>query len=88
MNRTHTLINCALFAFIVTAMFGIQVIDNKGYENDVAKEELAKQRQRERLEQVAAKVCEPNGSFTITEGTNQIVCKTHRNRKTGRVAQL
>lgn len=84
----HTLINIALFVGILAAMASIQHLDNRGYEHEVAKEELAKQRLRERLEQVAAKVCEQNGSYSITEGTNQIVCKTHRGRKTGKTSSL
>ena len=84
----HTLINCALFAAIVAVMFGIQVIDDAGPANEVAKQELIKQRQQDRFEAAAREVCGENSSWALTQGKNEIVCKTRRGHRTGRVAQL
>jgi hypothetical protein len=84
----HTAINVALFCGILAAMVGIQHLDSKGYEHEVAREEMAKQAREARFERAAREVCGENGSYTVTSGTNQIVCKTKRGHKTGRVASL
>lgn len=83
----NTLINCALFAAIVATMFSIQVIDN-GAEHEVAAEELVKQNRQDRFEKAAREICGENAGWALTQGKNEIVCKTHRGHKTGRVAQL
>lgn len=83
----HTLINIALFAGIVGCMVGIQAIDDNSAEHEVAKQELAKQRQQERFSTAAREICGENAGWTVTQG-NVLVCKTKRNHKTGQVAQL
>ena len=84
----HTLINIALFTVIVGAMLGIQVIDDNGPEQEIAKQELAKQRRQERFEAAAREICGPNAGYSLTTTKDAIVCKTHRGHKTGKVAQL
>lgn len=78
----HTAINVGLFAAILGAMVGIQhldgITDNNGYEHQVAKEELAKQRREDRLAEAAREMCGPNGSWALTQGKNEIVCKARR----------
>ncbi len=84
----HTAINAAIFTGILAAMVGIQAIDDHSQEHQVAKEELAKQRQQDRIAKAAREVCGENAGFSITEGKNEIVCKTKRGHKTGKVASL
>lgn len=76
----HTAINVSLFLAVLGAMVGIQQLDieDRGYEHQVAKEELAKQRMRDRLAEAAREMCGENGSWALTQGTNQIVCKARR----------
>ena len=83
----NMLINSALFAAVVATMFSIQVIDN-GAEHEVAAEELVKQNRQDRFEKAAREICGENAGWALTQGKNEIVCKTHRGHKTGRVAQL
>lgn len=84
----HTLINIALFCGIVGCMVGIQAIDDNSAEHEVAKQELAKQRQQERFEAAAQEVCGPNAGWSLTTNQDAIVCKTKRGHRTGKVAQL
>lgn len=84
----HHLINTALFCGIVAAMFGIQLVDDRGYEHQVAREELAKQQRQERLLEVAKDVCGPGSGYRLTEGKNEIVCLTRRTGRTTKTAQL
>ena len=84
----HTLINIALFCGIVGCMVGIQAIDDNSAEHEVAKQELVKQNRPDRFEKAAREICGENAGWALTQGKNEIVCKTHRGHKTGRVAQL
>lgn len=83
----HTLINIALFTGIVGVMFGMQVIDDHGAEQEVARQELAKQRQQERFERAAQEVCGPNAGYRLTHKQGEVVCTTKRGKPT-RMAQL
>ena len=83
----HTLINMAIFAGIMAAMVGIQGVDNNGPEQEIAKQELAKQRQQERFDKAAQEVCGENSSYRLTHKQGEIICLTKRNHKT-KVAQL
>ena len=87
----HTAINVALFVGILGCMVGIQALpgaDDHGYEHEVAKEELAKQRQQERFETAAREICGENSSFRLTHKKGEVICLTKRNRATGRTASL
>ena len=84
----HTLINVAIFSFILAAMVGIQGIDDNGPEQEIAKQELAKQRQQERFERAARDICGENATWALTHVQGQIVCKTRRGHKTGQTASL
>jgi hypothetical protein len=84
----HTLINISLFVGIMACFVGIQAIDSKGYENEVAKEELQKQRQQERFERAAREVCGENSSYRLTHVQGEILCLTKRNKSTGRTVRL
>lgn len=76
----HTAINVSLFLAVLGAMVGVQQLDieDHGYEHQVAKEELAKQRREDRLAEAAREMCGPNGSWVLTQGKNEIVCKARR----------
>ena len=84
----HTLINVSIFAFVLAAMVGIQGIDDNGPEQEIAKQELVKQRQQERFERAARDICGENATWVLTHVQGQIVCKTKRGARTGQVAQL
>lgn len=83
----HTLINIALFCGIVGCMVGIQAIDDNSAEHEVAKQELAKQRQQARFERAAQEVCGPNAAYRLTHKQGEIICLTKRNHQT-KVSQL
>ena len=83
----HTLINTALFCAIVGCMFGIQAIDDHGYEQEVAKRELAKQAREMRFEKAAQEVCGPNAGYRLTHKQGEVICLSKRGSKT-KVSQL
>jgi hypothetical protein len=74
----HSLINIALFVFIVGSMATIQAVDDHGYEHEVAKQELAKQRREERMARAAREICGENAGWSLTTNKDAIVCKTKR----------
>lgn len=85
----HRLINIALFIGIIVSLAYVgPTIDNHGEEHEVARQELAKQRQQERFEAAAQEVCGPNASYRLTHKQGEVICLTKRNHRTGRVAQL
>ena len=63
-------------------------VEDHGYEHEVAREELAKEQRTARFEKAAREICGENASWALTSGKNEIVCKTKRGHKTGKVAAL
>lgn len=63
-------------------------VEDHGYEHEVAREEAIKQAQQARFERAAREVCGENASWALTQGKNEIVCKTRRGHRTGKVAAL
>jgi len=85
---THRLLNIGPFAFFLVSLAYLgPALDDNSAEHEVAKQELAKQRQEERFSTAAREICGENAGWTVTQG-NVLVCKTKRNHKTGKVAQL
>ena len=73
---------CLLLSYLGPAL------DDHSAEMEVAREEMAKQRQQDRFERSAQQACGENASYRLTHKQGEIICLTKRNRPTGRVAQL
>lgn len=85
---THRLLNIGLFCFILVSLAYIgPALDDHGAEHEVAKQELAKQRQQARFERAAQEVCGPNAAYRLTHKQGEIICLTKRNHQT-KVSQL
>lgn len=63
-------------------------VEDHGYEHEVAREELDKQRRQERFENAAREVCGENASYRLTYKHGEIICLTKRGHKTGKRATL
>lgn len=63
-------------------------LDAESQEHEVASEERPKHQRQERFEKAAREICGENSSWALTSGKNEIVCKTKRGHKTGKVAAL
>ena len=75
-------INTALFCGILAIMFGIQAIDDNSAEHEVAREELAKQRQQERCERAAREMC--GNGIALVDGSGAVRCEIRKALKAGR----
>lgn len=63
-------------------------VEDKGYEHEVAREELAKQQRQTRFERAAREVCGENATYRLTHKHGEIICLTKRGHKTGKSATL
>lgn len=80
----NTVIQLAIFIGLVITMAYIgPKLDDNGPDHEVAKEELAKQRQQERFSRAASSMC-GNGYAVDAEGT--VVCRVRKALKAGRAA--
>ena len=78
-----TVLMTALFIFLVLALAYVGPAIDAGYEHEVAKQELAKQRQQDRFSKAAEAMC-GNGYAVDVEGA--VVCKVRKALKAGRAA--
>lgn len=62
-------------------------VEDRGYENEVAREELGKQDAQDRFERAAQEVCGPNAAYSITATAGEILCTTKKGRQ-AKVASL
>ena len=57
-------------------------IEDRGYEHEVAHEEMRKQDAQARFERAAQEVCGPNAAYRLTDTAGQILCTSKKGRKT------
>lgn len=57
-------------------------VEDHGYEHEVAREELDKQRRQERFEKAAREVCGPNAAWRLTHRHDEVVCLVRHSNKT------
>jgi len=80
----NTAIQVAIFIGLVITLSCIgPALDNRSEEHQVAREELAKQRQQDRFSKAASAMC-GNGYAVDVEGA--VVCRVRKALKAGRVA--
>lgn len=80
---THRLINLALFIFLIVAMSYIGPrLDDSGYEHEVAKQELVKQRQQERFSKAAKEMC--GNGYALVDAGGDVVCQVRKALRAGK----
>lgn len=62
-------------------------VEDHGYEHEVAREELDKQRRQERFENAAREVCGPNAAWRLTHKQGEVICLVRHSNKS-RVEKL
>lgn len=78
-----TVLMIGIFIFLILALSYVGPAIEHGYEHEVAKEELAKQRQQERFSKAASSMC-GNGYAVDVEGA--VVCRVRKALKAGRAS--
>ena len=55
--------------------------EDHGYEHEVAREELDKQRRQERFENAAREVCGPNAAWRLTHKQGEVICLVRHGKR-------
>ena len=80
----NTTINTAIFFFLVLAMgYAAPLLDeDHSAENEVAKQELAKQRQQDRFQRAAQDMC--GNGVALVDPSGAVICEVRKALKAGR----
>ena len=79
----NTTINTAIFFFLVLAMgYVAPLLDDNSGEHEVAKQELAKQRQQDRFQRAAQDMC--GNGVALGDPSGAVICEVRKALKAGR----
>ena len=79
----NTAINTGIFFFIVLAMgYVAPLLDDNSGEHEVAKAELAKQRQQDRFQRAASEMC--GNGVAMVDPSGAVICGVRKALKAGR----
>lgn len=79
----NTTINTAIFFFLVLAMgYVAPLLDDNSGEHEVAKQELAKQRQQDRFQRAAQDMC--GNGVALVDPSGAVICEVRKALKAGR----
>ena len=79
----NTTINTLIFFFLVMSMgYVAPLLDDHGGEHEVAKQELAKQRQQDRFERAAREMC--GNGVALMDAAGAVRCEVRKALKAGR----
>lgn len=79
----NTTINTLIFFFLVMSMgYLAPLLDDHGGEHEVAKQELAKQRQQDRFERVAREMC--GNGVALVDPSGAVICEVRKALKAGK----
>ena len=79
----NTAINTGIFFFIVLAMgYVAPLLDDNSGEHEVAKAELAKQRQQDRFQRAAQDMC--GNGVALVDPSGAVICEVRKALKAGR----
>lgn len=79
----NTAINTGIFFFIVLAMgYVAPLLDDNSGEHEVAKAELAKQRQQDRFQRAASEMC--GNGVALVDPSGAVICEVRKALKAGK----
>ena len=79
----NTAINTGIFFFIVLAMgYVAPLLDDNSGEHEVAKAELAKQRQQDRFQRAAIEMC--GNGVALVDPSGAVICEVRKALKAGK----